>query len=286
MKGLGKTYTGGRQVLRDIWLSFLPGVKIGVIGLNGSGKSTLLKTVMGIVRAQAGTVHVLGLAPDDARRAGLVGYVPQSEDVDWTFPITVREVVTMGRYGRMGPLRRSRAADVAAVDVALERVGLTALGDRQVGELSGGQRKRVFVARCLAQEAPVLLLDEPFAGVDHRSATGITALLRALAAEGRAVLVSTHDLQGLATLADDVVMLATRVIATGSPAEVLQPRHLARLMGLDGADIGSPEPEPVPEPERGPEPEPREEPATDADPGSTAPARATHGGTAGGVVTP
>ena len=205
----------------------------GLIGLNGSGKSTLLKAVMGMVRAQTGTVAVLGLAPDAARRAGLVGYVPQAEDVDWTFPITVREVVTMGRYGRMGPLRRARPHDVAAVDVALARVGLTALAGRQVGELSGGQRKRVFVARCLAQEAPVLLLDEPFAGVDQRSQAGITGLLRGLVEEGRSVLVSTHDLQALPALCDEVVLLSTRVVAAGLPAEVLQPHHLARMLGLD-----------------------------------------------------
>ena len=193
----------------------------GLIGLNGSGKSTLLKAVMGMVRAESGSVSVLGRTPAQARRAGLVGYVPQAEDVDWTFPVTVREVVLMGRYGRMGPTRRARAADTAAVRTALERVGLSDLADRQVGELSGGQRKRVFVARCLAQEAQVLLLDEPFAGVDRRSEAAITVLLRELVGEGRAVLVSTHDLQALPSLADDVVLLATRVLAAGSPADVL-----------------------------------------------------------------
>ncbi len=208
----------------------------GLIGLNGSGKSTLLKAVMGMVAVQSGSVSVLGLAPDAARRAGLVGYVPQAEEVDWTFPVTVREVVTMGRYGRMGPLRRTRPSDVAAVDVALERVGLTALADRQVGALSGGQRKRVFVARCLAQEAPVLLLDEPFAGVDQRSQSGITALLRALVAEGRSVLVSTHDLQALPELTDEVVLLSTRVLAAGPPGDVLTPGHLARVLGLGEPD--------------------------------------------------
>jgi len=205
----------------------------GLIGLNGSGKSTLMKADMGMVRPQAGTVGVLGRTPAQARREGLVAYVPQAEDVDWTFPVTVRDVVTMGRYGRLGPLRRARPGDVAVVDLALERVGLAALADRQVGELSGGQRKRVFLARCLAQEAPVLLLDEPFAGVDQHSEAGITALLRDLVREGRSVLLSTHDLQALPALADDVVLLGTRVLASGRPADVLQPHHLARAMGLD-----------------------------------------------------
>lgn len=231
VRGLTVRY-GDVLALEDATLQAAAGGVTGLIGLNGSGKSTLLKAVLGIVRAQSGTVQVLGLPPDDARRAGLVGYVPQSEDVDWTFPVTVREVVTMGRYGRMGLLRRARPHDVAAVDVALERVGLAALADRQVGALSGGQRKRVFVARCLAQEAQVLLLDEPFAGVDQRSEAGITALLRGLVAEGRAVLVSTHDLQGLPALADHVVLLSTRVLAAGTPDDVLQPRQLGRLLGL------------------------------------------------------
>jgi len=240
VRGLTVRY-GDVLALDDASLRLVRGRVTGLIGLNGSGKSTLLKAVMGIVRAQAGTVRVLGLPPDGARRAGLVGYVPQSEDVDWTFPITVREVVTLGRYGRMGPLRRTRASDVAAVDVALERVDLTALADRQVGALSGGQRKRVFVARCLAQEAPVLLLDEPFAGVDQRSEAGLTALLRGLVAEGRAVLVSTHDLQALPSLADEVVLLSTRVLASGTPDDVLRPHHLSRLLGLDTGPARDPD---------------------------------------------
>ena len=238
VRGLTVRY-GDVTALEDVDLHLRRGRVGGLIGLNGSGKSTLLKAVMGIVRPQSGSVRVLGLAPDAARRAGLVGYVPQSEEVDWTFPVTVRDVVAMGRYGRMGPLRRAGRADHAAVDAALGRVALAGLADRQVGELSGGQRKRVFVARCLAQEASVLLLDEPFAGVDQRSEAGLTVLLRALAAEGRAVLVSTHDLQSLPALADDVVLLSTRVQASGTPADVLQPRHLSRLMGLDTPEVSA-----------------------------------------------
>ncbi|WNB84619.1 metal ABC transporter ATP-binding protein [Cellulomonas sp. ATA003] len=232
VRGLTVRY-GEVLALDDVTVRLATGRVTGLIGLNGSGKSTLMKSVMGIVRPTSGSVSVLGRTPTDARRAGLVGYVPQSEDVDWTFPISVREVVTMGRYGRLGPLRRTRPADVAAVSAALARVDLAALADRQVGELSGGQRKRVFVARCLAQEAPVLLLDEPFAGVDRRSEAGITTLLRDLVTEGRSVLVSTHDLGALPALADDVVLLGTRVLATGRPDDVLAPQHLARVMGLE-----------------------------------------------------
>ena len=232
----GVTVRYGDVVALDDASALLPrGSVTALIGLNGSGKSTLLRAVMGMVRPQSGTVTVLGLTPAQARRAGLVGYVPQAEDVDWTFPVLVHEVVMLGRYGRMGPTRRPRPADVDAVAVALDRVGLSDLADRQVGDLSGGQRKRVFVARCLAQEADLLLLDEPFAGVDRRSEAAITALLRDLAAEGRSVLVSTHDLQALPALADRVVLLATRVLASGAPADVLQPHRLSQVWGLDPA---------------------------------------------------
>jgi manganese transport system ATP-binding protein len=240
VRGLTVRY-GEVVALDDATVGLAAGAVTALVGLNGSGKSTLLKAVMGMVRPQSGAVSVLGLPPAQARRQGLVGYVPQTEDVDWTFPIGVREVVMMGRYGHLGATRRPRAADVAAVRTALERVDLTALADRQVGELSGGQRKRVFVARCLAQEAQVLLLDEPFAGVDRRSESAVTALLRELAAEGRSVVVSTHDLQALPLLADDVVLLATRVLATGRPADVLHPHLLSQVWGLDvAAGTGAP----------------------------------------------
>ncbi|MFC8047523.1 metal ABC transporter ATP-binding protein [Nocardia sp. NPDC057353] len=204
-----------------------------LIGMNGSGKSTLFKAIMGMVTPDAGTVRIAGGTPAAARKAGLVGYVPQSEEIDWAFPITVREVVMTGRYGRLGFTRRPRAADRAAVDAALERVELTDLAHRQIGQLSGGQRKRAFVARGIAQGASVLLLDEPFAGVDKRSEATITALLRGLAADGAAVLISTHDLHALPTLADEAVLLMRKVLAHGDIDEVIRPENLVRAFGLD-----------------------------------------------------
>lgn len=204
-----------------------------LIGMNGSGKSTLFKAIMGMVTPDAGTVRIAGGSPAAARKAGLVGYVPQSEEIDWAFPITVREVVMTGRYGRLGFTRGPRAADRAAVDAALERVELTELAHRQIGQLSGGQRKRAFVARGIAQGASVLLLDEPFAGVDKRSEATITALLRELAADGAAVLVSTHDLHALPNLADEAVLLMRKVLAHGAIDEVIRPENLVRAFGLD-----------------------------------------------------
>ncbi|WP_306361495.1 metal ABC transporter ATP-binding protein [Nocardia sp. CC227C] len=224
--------------LDGVGLTLRPGRVCGLIGMNGSGKSTLFKAIMGLVQPDRGTVRVNGGAPATARRSGALGYVPQSEDVDWNFPLSVRDVVMTGRYGRMGFSRRPRRADREAVAHALERVELTELADRQIGQLSGGQRKRAFVARGIAQGATILLLDEPFAGVDKRSEATISALLRELADEGATVLVSTHDLHALPALADEAVLLMRRVLAHGDPNEVLRPEKLALAFGMDVSDSG------------------------------------------------
>jgi len=212
-----------------------PGTVCGLVGMNGSGKSTLFKAVMGMLRPDHGTVLLDGAPPVRARRAQAVGYVPQSEDVDWAFPLSVRDVVMTGRYGYQGFTRRPRAADREAVDHALDRVDLADLADRQIGALSGGQRKRAFVARGLAQGATTLLLDEPFAGVDRRSEATISALLRELAADGATVLVSTHDLHGLPALADEAILFLRRVLLHATPDEVLRPENLALAFGLEVA---------------------------------------------------
>ncbi|MCR5976850.1 ATP-binding cassette domain-containing protein [Gordonia jinghuaiqii] len=207
-----------------------------LVGMNGSGKSTLFKTIVGSVTPTTGSVRLGGRTPAAARRAGSVGYVPQSEDIDWTFPISVRDVVMTGRYGHLGFTRRARRADHDAVDEALARVELTDYADRQIGQLSGGQRKRAFVARGIAQEASILLLDEPFAGVDKRTEGTITALLRELADAGTTILVSTHDLQVLPKLADEAILLMRRVIAQGDPTDVITTDNLVRAFGLDPLD--------------------------------------------------
>jgi iron chelate ABC transporter, ATP-binding protein len=217
----------------------------GLVGTNGSGKSTLIKAIMGAVHS-TGDVRLLGIDPTSARRRGLVGYVPQNEGVDWDFPIAVEDVVAMGRYGGLGPARRLKAEDRAAVDVAIELVDLLDLRRRPVGALSGGQRKRVFIARAIAQGARLFLLDEPFAGVDKPSEALITGLLRELAAEGATMLVATHDLSGLPSLCDEVLLLQREVVFHGSVAEALEPEVLGRAFGLvspasDGAS-GDPPP--------------------------------------------
>lgn len=207
----------------------------GLIGVNGSGKSTLFKCLMGLVTAQRGSLSLFGRTSTAARKGKLVAYVPQSEDVDWNFPVSVGDVVMMGRYAHMGPLRHPSRADRNTVTEALERVGLAELRNRQIGELSGGQKKRAFVARGIAQDAQLLLLDEPFAGVDKASEGTIVELLHQLKDEGRTVLMSTHDLEGLPQLCDRAILLHQRILAEGTPARVLTHANLARAFSATGS---------------------------------------------------
>jgi manganese transport system ATP-binding protein len=222
---------GAVQALADVSLELPAGRIVGLLGVNGSGKSSLFGAVMGTVPLDAGSIRLFGGEPAAARKRNLVSYVPQSEAVDWDFPLSVWDVVLMGRYGRMGRTRRARPEDREATERALRRVGLLDLASRQIGELSGGQRKRVFVARGVAQEASLLLLDEPFAGVDKGSERTIIDLLHGLRDEGKGILVSTHDLAGVPELCDEVVLLQRRVLFQGPPAEALAPETLALAFG-------------------------------------------------------
>lgn len=231
VRGASVTYRNGHTALRDATFRAPPGSITALLGVNGSGKSTLFKTVMGFVPVARGTVEILGMPVREALRRNAVSYVPQSEDVDWSFPVLVEDVVMMGRYGHMNFLRLARQGDREAVTRALERVGMTALRHRQIGELSGGQRKRVFLARALAQDARVLLLDEPFTGVDATSEEAIIALLRDLRAEGRVILVSTHDLGRVPDFCDRTVLLDRTVLASGPTAEVFTRDNLERTFG-------------------------------------------------------
>lgn len=202
-----------------------------LVGANGSGKSTLFATLLGLRQPHSGSVSLFGESPKTARRRNLVSYVPQHDQIDTTFPITVEQVVMMGRYGHMGLTRRARPADRAAVGQALEQVGLQEYRRRAIGELSGGQRKRAFVARAIAQQASLMLLDEPFAGVDRTSEELITGVLRQLRDAGATLLVSTHHLEGVGGLADEVILLHKRVLAAGLPEDVLTEEQLGRAFG-------------------------------------------------------
>ncbi|HZF42218.1 MAG TPA: manganese/iron ABC transporter ATP-binding protein [Sphingomonadaceae bacterium] len=225
------TYRNGHTALVDASFAIPTGTITALVGMNGSGKSTLFKAIMGFVPLAAGSITVLGDPVRAALKRNVVAYVPQSEDIDWNFPVLVEDAVMMGRYGRMNWLRTARRADHDAVDAALERVGMTAYRKRQIGELSGGQKKRVFLARALAQDGRVILLDEPFTGVDVKTEDAIIALLRTLRDEGRVMLVSTHNLGSVPEYCDRAVLLDRTVLASGPTNEVFTQRNLERAFG-------------------------------------------------------
>lgn len=223
-RNLTVTYRNGHTALWDASFTVPRGTVTALVGVNGAGKSTLFKAIMGFVPVSRGDISILGGTVKRALSASLVSYVPQSEDVDWAFPVLVEDVVMMGRYGHMGFLRRPGAADRAAVAQALERVNMQDYRHRQIGELSGGQRKRVFLARALAQDGQVILLDEPFTGVDVKTEAQIIALLRELRAEGRVMLVSTHNLGSVPEFCDRTILVKGTVIDSG-PTETTFTRH-------------------------------------------------------------
>lgn len=225
------TYRNGHTAMRDASFEVPAGTITALVGVNGSGKSTLFKAIMGFVRLARGSISLFGMPVAEALRRNLVAYVPQSEEVDWNFPVLVEDVVMMGRYGHMGFLRRSRPADHAAVATALSRVGMTEFRKRQIGELSGGQRKRVFLARALAQDSRVILLDEPFTGVDLKTEGTIIDLLRELRDEGRVMLVSTHDLGSVPEFCDRTVLVKGTVLAHGPTNEVFTQANLEIAFG-------------------------------------------------------
>lgn len=242
--GVTVTYPNGNAALQQATFQLGAGTICGLVGINGSGKSTLFKSIMGFVTPSAGAVTICGLPVREAQRRNLVAYVPQSEDVDWNFPVLVEDVVMMGRYGRMGFMRRASPDDRAKVDEALVRVGMSHLRKRQIGELSGGQKKRVFLARALAQEGELILLDEPFTGVDVKTETAIVELLRTLKAQGHVMLVSTHNLGSVPDFCDEVVLLNRTVLAAGPTATTFTQANLERAFGgvlrhfrLSGGDL-------------------------------------------------
>jgi manganese/iron transport system ATP-binding protein len=225
------TYRNGHTALVDASFAVPTGTITALVGMNGSGKSTLFKAIMGFVPVSAGQITVLGQPVRAALKRNIVAYVPQSEDIDWNFPVLVEDAVMMGRYGRMNWLRTARLEDHQAVNAALDRVGMSDFRKRQIGELSGGQKKRVFLARALAQDGRVILLDEPFTGVDVKTEDAIIELLRALRAEGRVMLVSTHNLGSVPEFCDRAVLLNRTVLAAGPTEQVFTQANLERAFG-------------------------------------------------------
>jgi len=225
------TYSNGNTALYDASFRLEQGGICALVGVNGSGKSTLFKAIVGFVQPTEGEVRISGMSVVEACRKNVVAYVPQAEEVDWTFPVLVRDVVMMGRYGHMNFLRIPRAVDREKVRQSMERVDILGLQDRQIGELSGGQKKRVFLARALAQEAGVILLDEPFTGVDVKTEISIITVLRELRSSGHIILVSTHNLGSVPEFCDQVVLINRTVLAHGPTTEVFTAENLGKAFG-------------------------------------------------------
>ena len=218
----------GRAALQDVSFRLASGERIAVVGPNGAGKSTLFKVVAGVLNPAAGEVRVAGQCPGGHI---CIAYVPQRSEVDWAFPVTVADAVMMGRIGRMGLLRRPGRVDRAFVRQCLQVVGLAGLAGRQIGELSGGQQQRMFIARALAQEAELMLMDEPLTGLDVPAQEDLFRVLDALRGRGVTVMVATHDLNLAAERFDRVMLLNGRLLGIGRPDDVFTPQQLEAAYG-------------------------------------------------------
>ena len=231
IKDLSVTYPGGHHALDNVTVDLKAGTICGLVGVNGAGKSTLFKSIMGFTKPTTGEISIAGTNVKNALKQNLISYVPQTEEVDWNFPVLVEDVVMMGRYGHMGMLRRPSKIDRAATADALERVNMSAYAKRQIGELSGGQKKRVFVARALAQGGQIILLDEPFTGVDIKTEDSLIELFRSLAKEGRLILVSTHNLGSVPSFCDEVILINKTMLAYGTVEQTFTQDNLAKTFG-------------------------------------------------------
>ncbi|MBU2913068.1 metal ABC transporter ATP-binding protein [Reichenbachiella agariperforans] len=218
-----------KPVLWGVDMTLPKGSLVGVIGPNGAGKSTLIKAIMGLIPLSSGWVELFGSPLDDVRKK--VSYVPQKESVDWDFPASVRDVVVMGRYAKVGLFKRPRKADYEAADYAIAQVKMTEFANRQISQLSGGQQQRVFLARALAQNADLYFMDEPFAGVDAATEKAIIGILKQMSAQGKTVIVVHHDLQTVTKYFDWVVQLNTRLVASGPVEEVFTQELLQETYG-------------------------------------------------------
>ncbi len=229
----------GKAVLEDVSFDVPHGAQVAVVGPNGAGKSTLFKALVGLLPVRSGQIRIHGQAL--RHHQDCVAYIPQREEVDWRFPVTIWDVVMMGRFGKFGWFGRPTAADRQAVTQALTQMGLLDLAKSAIGELSGGQQQRVFLARALAQEPHILLMDEPFTGVDIRTQEVTLHLLEELKASKVTVLVSTHDLNMAAERFEWTALLNHRLIAFGPPQEVFKPEHISsafhQVLFLNGAAV-------------------------------------------------
>jgi manganese/iron transport system ATP-binding protein len=229
----------GRFALEDITFHLHAGERVAVVGPNGAGKSTLFKVVAGVLQPSNGEVNIFGSMP---RGHVCIAYIPQRSQVEWNFPVSVADVVMMGRIAKLGPLNWPKKRDWEHVQHALETVELADLSKRQISQLSGGQQQRMFIARALAQEAELMLMDEPLSGLDTPSQEGILTLLDQLKGQNVTVMVATHDLEQAAQHFDRIMLLNRRLIGFGPPEQILQTEKLiqaygGRLRSVDGAEV-------------------------------------------------
>ena len=215
LQNISVSYPNGHAAIEDISFELNGGVICGLVGVNGAGKSTLFKSMMGFIKPRKGTISIMGQPVRAALKENIIAYVPQTEDVDWNFPVLVEDVVMMGRYGRMGFLR----------------IPSTTYRKRQIGELSGGQKKRIFVARALAQGGKIIFLDEPFTGIDVKTENTLIELFQSLAAEGALILVSTHNLGSVPSFCDEVILINRTLVAAGPIETTFTQDNLSKAFG-------------------------------------------------------
>jgi manganese/iron transport system ATP-binding protein len=224
-------YKNGHEALHDASCQIPDGSITALLGVNGSGKTTLFRSIMGVLKINSGKITIDGQSPDIAIKNNLISYVPQYDDIDWDFPILVKDVVMMGRYSYMNFMRKPNPVDYKIVEESLKKVGMDDLNNRQIGELSGGQKKRVFIARALAQESKILLLDEPFTGVDSKTQETILELIKQERDNNKIILISTHDLNIVPEICDRTILINKTVQVEGLTQDVFTKENLVNTFG-------------------------------------------------------
>lgn len=224
-------YKNGHEALHDASCQIPDGSITALLGVNGSGKTTLFRSIMGVLKINSGKITIDGQSPEIAIKYNLISYVPQYDDIDWDFPILVKDVVMMGRYSYMNFMRKPNPVDYKIVEESLKKVGMDDLNNRQIGELSGGQKKRVFIARALAQESKILLLDEPFTGVDSKTQETILELIKQERDKNKIILISTHDLNIVPEICDRTILINKTVQVEGLTQDVFTKENLVNTFG-------------------------------------------------------